>query len=107
MIPDFNNDPVKFMEFVKKNKDIFDTLLLSGKYNLTRNFNKEYVVEAYYFFRNFNSTDDANIGSLYENLDDFNSEDDDEQTDINDIVCEFIHWINTEKTREYFQKIIK
>ena len=93
MIPKFSEDPLKFVIFVKKNKDTFDSLLLSGRYNLTRDFNREYILEAYDFFIGFNLNDDANVASLYYDLDDFN--DDCHETDINDIINEYINWINS------------
>ena len=92
MIPNFDDDEVensriKFVQFIQNNKGIFDELF-------TRNFiknNNSYmnldsreisrVQEGYQFFRNFNLGDDADVYSLIEDLDAFNTED--YQTDIN------------------------
>ncbi len=43
MIPDFHEDRITFLRFIKNNKHIFDILLYDGKYNLTRGFNQTYV----------------------------------------------------------------
>jgi hypothetical protein len=34
--PDFDKDRERFVRFVQANMDVFDTLLFSGKYYLTR-----------------------------------------------------------------------
>jgi hypothetical protein len=101
MIPNFNDDRVYFVNFIKNNKDIFYTLLISEEYYITQNFNIKYIKEAYYFFINVSLTDDANLASLIYYLDDFNNYEN--ETDINIIINEFEKWLHTEKTKKYFK----
>ena len=104
-IPKFNDDRIIFVKFIQKNKDIFDDLLLSGKYYLTRGLNHEYVIEGYNFLIGFNLGDDADEYDLIYNLDGFNDDDADDQTDINVIINEFQKWLETDKAKTYFKKI--
>ena len=117
-IPKFNVGRINFVKFIQNNRDIFDELLLSGKYYLTRGFNHEYIIEAYRFFIGFDLEDDANCYDLIHNLDGFNdyydSDDNDyyyyvHQTDvyrpppyrINN--NEFQKWLQTDKVITYFK----
>ena len=104
-IPKFNDDRIKFVIFIQNNRDIFDDLLLSGKYYLTRGLNDEYIIEAYKFFIGFDLGDDANCHDLIYNLDGFNPgyDDDYQQTDINLIINEFQKWLQTDKVITYFK----
>jgi hypothetical protein len=95
-IPNFNDDRINFVKFIQKNRDIFDDLLLSGKYYLTRGLNNEYIIEGYNFLIDFDLGDDADEYDLIYNLDD--------QTDINKIINEFQKWLKTDKAKTYFKK---
>jgi len=93
MIPNFDNNRINFVRFIQENKDIFYELLESGRYNLTsnspdlrKNFNKKYIYEGYYFFKNFNLSDDADVYGLTNDLDDFNTNG---KTKIQTIINEF------------------
>jgi hypothetical protein len=101
IIPRFDGARIAFVRFIKFHRDIFDNLLYSGKYYLTRNFNTKYVQEAYNFFINFQLDDDADLYCLMEDLDAFNN--DETLTDINIIINEFEKWLSYEKTQKYFQ----
>lgn len=105
MIPKFSQGPASFVLFIQHNRDIFDNLLLSGKYNYTLNFNKSYIIEAYNFFVNFNLRDDSSYYCLCEELESFN--DDAHETDINDIINEFNEWITTEEVQNYYEEYVK
>ena len=101
IIPKFEGARIAFVRFIKCHCDIFDDLLYSGKYYLTRNFNTKYVHEAYKFFIHFQLGDDAYVYDLIEDLDSFNN--DETLTDINIIINEFEKWLSYEKTQQYFQ----
>jgi len=102
MIPTFEDNRIEFVRFIKENRRIFDELLYSGKYRLTQEFNKSYIIECYHFFRDFAPDDDANRYALEYYLDDFNS--DDSQTDIRVIIREFELWLHTKLVRQKFYK---
>ena len=108
MIPNFNDDRINFVRFIQENKDIFDELLESGKYNLTSNtsevrnkFNRDYIYEGYRFFKNFSLDDDANVYALTDELDDFNT---DGETDIELIINEFERWLHLDIVKQKFEK---
>ena len=105
MIPKFSEGPASFVLFIQHNRDIFDNLLLSGKHNYTRNFNKNYIIEAYNFFVDFNLRDDPSYYCLCQELESFN--DDEHETDINDIINEFNKWIESEKVQNYYDEYVK
>jgi hypothetical protein len=102
IIPNFEENRIEFVRFVKENRRIFDELLYSGKYRLTREFNKSYIIEGYHFFRDFALDDDVNRYALEYDLDDFNS--DDSQTDIRVIIREFELWLHTKLVQQKFYK---
>lgn len=108
MIPNFNDDRLNFVRFIQQNKDIFDELLESGKYNLTSNtivrneFNKEYIYEGYHFCRDFSLGDDPDVYSLLHDLDEFNNED--YQTDIKIVINEFDRWLHRDRVKHFFRK---
>lgn len=102
MIPDFHDDRIAFLRFIKSNKKIFDILLYSGSYNLTRSFNKTYVEEAYNFLIQVNVDDDANMGAFMDDLNDFNVDED--PADMDDMVHEFVRWIENTTTQTKFRK---
>jgi len=113
MIPNFDDDEVensriKFVQFIQHNKGIFDELF-------TRNFiknNNSYMIldsreisrvqEGYQFFRNFNLGDDADIYSLTEDLDAFNTED--YQTDINELINLVQRYLRITRVKKEFKK---
>lgn len=99
---DDNDARIKFVRFIKKNQDIFDELLTSGKYMLTRD--TTYILDGYSFFKDFDLSDDANIYSLKYNLDDFNTEG---EPKIQIIINEFDTWLERDKVKEYFEKEYK
>jgi hypothetical protein len=101
MIPRFDDDKINFVRFIQENKDIFDELLESGRYNLTQNLNEKYIYEGYYFFRNFNLRDDADAYSLVEDLNDFNERG---KTRIQTIINEFEKWLHGKIVKEKFEK---
>ena len=105
VIPVLNDDRIKFVMFIQQNKDIFDELLFSGKYYLTRNLNDRYVKLGYEFCRNLSLGDDVNEYYLTDDLDGFN-EDDDQQTDIKLTINEFQKWLKKDITKTYFNKKI-
>jgi hypothetical protein len=100
MIPNFNDDRINFVRFIQENKDIFYELLESGRYNLTSS-NKKYVYEGYYFFKNFNLSDDADVYGLTNDLDDFNTNG---KTKIQTIINEFEKWLQRDIVKEKFDK---
>lgn len=100
MIPNFEENRIDFVRFVKENRHIFDKLLYSGKYRSDCKHHPEYVKEGYHFFRDFALDDDANMAALEYDLDDFNS--DDSQTDIHVIVREFEQWLKTNPVQTVF-----
>jgi hypothetical protein len=104
MIPTFEDNRIEFVRFVKENRRIFDELLYSGKYRLTQEFNKSYIIEGYHFLRDFALDDDANRYSLEYDLDDFNS--DDSQTDIRVIIRTFDLWLHTILVQRKFYKVL-
>ena len=93
-IPNFSeeNNYWDFVPFIQKHTDIFDKLLLSGRFRLTRGFDEELILEAYDFAKNTEVDDDGNRAILYEDQDDMN---------------EFVRWLNAPKTQEYFDKVMK
>jgi len=99
--PDFDKDRERFVRFVQANMDVFDTLLFSGKYYLTRGLNTQNINEGYCFMRSINLSDDANLGALLYNLDEFN---DGIHTDIHLIVDAFISWFEHDLTQKYLRK---
>lgn len=104
MIPNFDDDRINFVRFIQENEDIFYELLESGKYNLTRNFNKKHIKhinEGYNFFKNFNLRDDADAYNLVENLDEFNKPG---KTKIQTIINEFQKWLHDDIVKEKFEK---
>lgn len=108
MIPNFDDDRINFVRFIQENKEIFDELLESGRYNLTRNseetrknFNEKYIYEGYYFFKNFDLFDDANVYALTDNLDDFNTKG---KIKIQTIINEFERWLQRDNVKEKFEK---
>ena len=102
MIPNFEENRIGFVRFVKENKDTFDKLLYNGKYRSDCKYNPEYVKEGYHFFRDFALDDDANSYALEYDLDDFNS--DDSQTDIRVIIREFEQRLHTNPVQTVFQE---
>jgi hypothetical protein len=108
MIPNFDDDRINFVRFIQENKEIFDELLESGRYNLTRNsedarknLNEKYIYEGYYFFKNFDLFDDANVYALTDNLDDFNRKG---KIKIQTIINEFERWLQRDNVKEKFEK---
>jgi hypothetical protein len=101
MIPNFDDDRINFVRFIQENKDIFNELLKSRKYNLTRNFNKKHIDDGYNFFKNFNLENDANVYGLTDDLDEFNTSD---ETDIQTIINEFERWLQRDIVKEKFEK---
>jgi hypothetical protein len=113
MIPNFDDDEVensriKFVQFIQHNKGIFDELF-------TRSFiknNNSYmnldsskisgVQEGYQFFRNFNLGDDADVYSLTEDLNAFNTED--YQTDINELINLVQRYLRIPRVKKEFKK---
>ena len=102
--PYFDTDRERFVRFVQGNKDVFDTLLFSGKYYLTRGLNTQLINEGYCFMRSVNLSDDANLGALLYQLCDFN---DGIHTDIHLIVDAFVSWFEHDLTRKYLSKELK
>jgi hypothetical protein len=102
MIPDFREDRIAFLRFVKSNKYIFDILLNSGRYHVTRGFNKRYVEEAYKFMINVDVDDDANMGAFLYDLDDFTVDED--PGDMEEMVNEFVRWTENATTQTNFRK---
>ena len=102
--PDFDTDRERFVRFVQANMDVFDTLLFSGKYYLTRGLNTQLINEGYCFMRSVNLSDDANLGALLYHLDEFN---DGIHTDIHLIVDAFVSWFEHDLTRKYLRKELK
>jgi hypothetical protein len=96
MIPNFDDDRINFVRFIQENKEIFDELLESGRYNLTRN-----IYEGYYFFKNFDLFDDANVYALTDNLDDFNTKG---KIKIQTIINEFERWLESNIQLTYDEK---
>jgi hypothetical protein len=108
MIPIFDSDKINFVRFIQENKDIFYELLESGRYNLTsnseevrKNFNKKYIYDGYYFFKNFNLLDDADVYGLTDDLDDFNTS---SKIKIQTIINEFERWLQRDIVKEKFEK---
>lgn len=108
MIPNFDDDRINFVRFIQENKEIFYELLESGRYNLIsnseevrKNFNKKYIYDGYYFFKNFNLLDDADVYGLTDNLDDFNTKG---KTKIQTIINEFERWLQIDIVKEKFEK---
>ena len=113
MIPEFDDDEiensrVKFVKFIQDNKGIFDKLL-TREYIKNNNSRMKLdpseileVLEGYRFFRNFNLGDDADVYSLTENLDDFNTGDN--QSDINVIINLFREFLGIIKVQREFKK---
>jgi hypothetical protein len=108
MIPNFDNNRINFVRFIQENKDIFYELLESGRYNLTsnspdvrKNFNKKYIYEGYYFFKNFSLGDDADVYSLTDDLDEFNTN---SKTKIQTIINEFEKWLQRDIVKDKFEK---
>ena len=102
MIPDFHEDRIAFLRFIKNNKHIFDILLYSGRYNLTRDFNRTYVEEAYNFLIHVNVDDDANMGAFMDDLNDFTVDED--PAEMEDMVHEFVRWVENPTTQDKFRK---
>ena len=102
MFPKFDDDRIKFVRFIQKNQDIFDVLLESGRYMLTRD--TKYIVDAYYFFKNFDLSDDANVYALTDDLDDFNTKG---QPKIQTIIDNFERWLQSDNVKKYFEKEYK
>jgi hypothetical protein len=105
MIPNFNDNRKNFVMFIQQNKDIFDELLFSGKYYLTRGLNDEYVKSGYVFCRNLSLGDDVNETALTDDLDSFN-DDNEQEIDINLTINEFQKWLEKKITKKYFNKQI-
>ena len=108
MIPNFDDDRINFVRIIKENKDIFDELLESGRYNFTsnsyevrKNFNENYIYQGYHFFKNFSLDDDANRYALTDDLDDFNTEG---ETDVQTIIHEFERWLHRDIVEQIFKK---
>lgn len=108
MIPNFDADRINFVRFIQENKDIFYELLESRRYNLTsnskevkKNFNEQYIYDGYYFFKNFNLLDDADVYGLTDDLDDFNQKG---KTKIQTIIDEFERWLQRDIVKEKFEK---
>jgi len=108
MIPIFDDDRINFVRFIQENKEIFYELLESGRYNLThnseearKNFNEKYIYDGYYFFKNFDLLDDANVYALTDNLDDFNTKG---KIKIQTIINEFERWLQRDNVKEKFEK---
>ncbi len=103
IIPNFNDNRIEFVMFIQQNKDIFDELLFSGKYYLTRGLNDEYVKSGYGFCRNLSLGDDVNETALTDDLDSFN-DDDEQEIDINLTMNEFQKWLKRDITKTYLKK---
>ena len=100
MIPNFDDAPVKFTEFIQANKDIFDELI--KKKNLTDGFNRNYIHQGYSFFINFNLSDDADVYSLIEDLDEFNTGGKGE-IKIQKLINAVNDWLNNSKVKQEFK----
>lgn len=100
MIPNFDDAPVKFTEFIQANKDIFDELI--KKRSLTDGFNRNYIHQGYSFFINFNLSDDADVYSLIEELDEFNTGGKGE-IKIQKLINAFNDWLNNGKVKQEFK----
>lgn len=98
MIPDFREDRIAFLRFVKRNKRIFDILLYSGRYHLTRGFNKKYVEIAY----NFMIPLHENVVDFMYDLNEFTTDED--PADMEDMVNEFVRWVENATTQDKFRK---
>ena len=98
MIPDFHEDRIAFLRFVKRNKHIFDILLYSGRYHLTRGFNKRYVEEAY----NFMIPLHENVVVFMYDLNEFTTDEDPAEMEV--MVNEFVRWVENPTTRAKFRK---
>ena len=90
---DYNEENrLKFTLFVRDNKSIFDKLLLSGRFYLTRGFDHHLVLEGYGEFIALDPHD--NTERIYDL--------DEDNTDIH----EFVHWWETSKNAQtYFKKV--
>ena len=100
MIPNFDDAPVKFTEFIQANKDIFDELI--KKKNLTDGCNRNYIHQGYSFFINFNLSDDADVYSLIEDLDEFNTGGKGE-IKIQELINAVNGWLNNSKVKQEFK----
>ena len=100
MIPNFDDAPVKFTEFIQANKDIFDELI--KKKSLTDGFNRNYIHQGYSFFINFNLSDDADVYSLIEDLDEFNTGGKGE-IKIQELINAVNGWLNNSKVKQEFK----
>lgn len=89
-----HENKIKFMLFVRDNKIIFDKLLLSGRFYLTRGFDHHLVLEGYDEFIALDPRD--NTERIYDL--------DEDNTDI----YEFVRWWETSKNAQtYFKKVAK
>jgi hypothetical protein len=108
MIPNFDDDRVKYVEFIQNNNGIFDKLFTrafiknNNSYMNLDSRNISDVQEGYGFFKHFNLSDDADIYSLTEDLDDFNT--DPHQTDINKIISTFQRFLKVPRVQREFKK---
>ena len=95
MIPNFDDNRINFVRFIKENKDIFDELLNTSKSN------RGDIREGYYFFKNFNLNDDADAYALTDDLDDFDTEG---ETKTKTIISKFEKWLRTDRVRTLFEE---
>jgi hypothetical protein len=111
MIPEFDdneieNSRVKFVKFIQDNKGIFDKLF-AREYVKTANsrLNSSDISnlrEGYHFFRNFALGDDADVYSLTEDIDEFNTNPD--QTDVNKIINLAQQFLKLPVVKQEFKK---
>ena len=101
MIPNFDNEPVTFTKFIQANQHVFAVLF--NKRGLTDGLNRKYIHDGYLFFRDFNLSDDADIYSLIENLDDFNTGKKGE-IKIQKLIEAFKEWLHIDKVKQEFKK---
>jgi len=99
LFPKYDDDKMTFIYFVQNNKQIFDELLMSGKYRLGTNIgikNPSFVLSGYQFLRNLDDADVATI--LYDDDSDYpNAEEKDD-------IYEFEKWLNNDVVKQKFKK---
>ena len=113
MIPEFDDDEVensriKFVKFIQHNKDIFDELFSrefiknNNSYMKLNSSGISDIREGYIFFKLFNLDDDADVYSLIEDLDDFNTDPD--QKDVNQIIKKFQTFLKLPRVQRAFKE---
>ena len=98
LFPKYDDDKMVFIDFVKDNKEIFDELLISGKYRLGTNIgikNPSMVFMGYQFLINLEGFD---IWCIITDDSDYPYKE--EQEDI----YEFEKWLNNDVVKQKFKK---